>query len=454
MIKNQNSRLLIIAILVAFALWVGMNETLVLSNPFNGEILYERNIKPQLGLDLRGGLQVLLEADLPEDAEISSDQMEVARSVIENRTNALGVSENVVQIAGDRRIVGEFPGLEDTEGVIAVIQQTGLLEFVDMGNTPLPAGTIIQTDYGLSQDAAPAEDVDPETPTVYHTVMTGAALKDVGVTQPQTGQFQIAFALTPEETDVFAEYTSTHIEQYLAIVLDKEIISAPRIQSAITEGSGVITGQFDYESANALVVQLRYGSLPIPLKIVESRIIGPTLGEDSLQRSLQAGLIGIIIVVLFMGLYYRLPGIMADISIIFYAILAFAIFKWIGVTLTLPGIAGFMLSTGSALDANILVFERLKEELRRGRTLKQAFDMAWSRAWPSIRDSNAAVLITSGILFWFGNAFGASIVKGFAITLALGVSISLFSALYITRTLLAVALDKIKITDYPRWFGI
>ena len=132
MIKNQNSRLLIIAILVAFALWVGMNETLVLSNPFNGEILYERNVKPQLGLDLRGGLQVLLEADLPEDAEISSDQMEVARSVIENRTNALGVSENVVQIAGDRRIVGEFPGLEDTEGVIAVIQQTGLLEFVDM----------------------------------------------------------------------------------------------------------------------------------------------------------------------------------------------------------------------------------------------------------------------------------------------------------------------------------
>ncbi len=449
MIKNQNSRLLIIAILVAFALWIGMNETLVLSNPFNGEILYERNVKPQLGLDLRGGLQVLLEADLPEDAEISSDQMEVARSVIENRTNALGVSENVVQIAGDRRIVGEFPGLEDTEGVIAVIQQTGLLEFVDMGATPLPAGTIIETDYGLSQDAA-----DTEEATVYHTVMTGAVLDDVGVSQDQVGQFQIAFALKDEGTDVFAEYTATHIGQYLAIVLDKEIISAPRIQSAITEGSGVITGQFDYESANALVVQLRYGSLPIPLKIVESRIIGPTLGEDSLQRSLQAGMIGIIIVILFMAIYYRLPGITADISIIFYAIIAFAIFKWIGVTLTLPGIAGFMLSTGSALDANILVFERLKEELRRGRSLKQAFDMAWSRAWPSIRDSNAAVLITSGILFWFGSAFGASIVKGFALTLALGVSISLFSALYITRTLLAVALDKIKINDFQRWFGI
>lgn len=452
MIRNQNTRLLVIALLVAFALWIGMSETLFISNPFNGEVLYERNVKPQLGLDLRGGLQVLLEADLPADAEISADSMEVARSVIENRTNALGVSENVVQLAGERRIVGEFPGLEDTEGVIAVIQQTGLLEFVDMGDTPLPPGTIIKTDYGLSQNDAPTEDA--EAPIIYNTVMTGAALKDVGVTQPQSGQFQIAFELTPDETEVFGEYTATHIEQYLAIVLDKEIISAPRIQSAITEGNGVITGQFDYESANALVVQLRYGSLPVPLKIVESRIIGPTLGEDSLQRSLQAGMIGAIIVILFMAIYYRLPGITADISILFYAIIAFAVFKWIGVTLTLPGIAGFMLSTGSALDANILVFERFKEELRRGRTLGQAFDMAWSRAWPSIRDSNAAVLITSLILFWFGSAFGASIVKGFAITLALGVSISLFSALYITRTLLAVALDKIKITDYPRWFGI
>ncbi|NQU29989.1 MAG: protein translocase subunit SecD, partial [Anaerolineae bacterium] len=352
----------------------------------------------------------------------------------------------------------EFPGLEDTEGVIAIIQQTGLLEFVDVGNTRPPAGTIIKTDYGVSTEAV--EEVEAETdaevvePTIFHTVMTGAVLDDVGVSQDQVGQFQIAFALKDEGSDIFADYTATHIGQVLAIVLDKVVISAPTIQSEISGGSGVITGQFDYESANNLAVQLRYGSLPVPLKIVESRIIGPTLGEDSLQRSLQAGLIGIIIVVLFMGIYYRLPGITADISIIFYAIIAFALFKWIGVTLTLPGIAGFMLSTGSALDANILVFERLKEELRRGRSLKQAFDMAWSRAWPSIRDSNAAVLITSLILFWFGNAFGASIVKGFAITLALGVLISLFSALYITKTLLAVVLDKIKINNFQRWFGI
>ena len=453
MIKRQNTRLIVIAILILFALWIDINENITISNPFNGEIIYQHSVKPQLGLDLRGGLQVLLEADLPEDVEVSAESMEVARSVIENRTNALGVSENLVQIAGERRIVGEFPGLEDTEGIINTIQQTGLLEFVEVGTTVLPAGTIIQTDYGLSENAVAEEGED--APVIFHTIMTGSALEQVGVTQDQySNEFQILFELQGEGRDIFAQFTTEHTREYLAIVLDKKVISAPIINEPITKGSGSISGNFTYESANALVVQLRYGSLPVPLKIVESRIVGPTLGEDSLQRSLQAGLVGIIIVILFMGIYYRLPGMMADVSILFYAIIAFAIFKWIGVTLTLPGIAGFMLSTGSALDANILVFERLKEELRKGRNLRQAFDMAWSRAWPSIRDSNAAVLITSLILFWFGSAFGATIVKGFALTLALGVSISLFSALYITRTLLALALDKLKINDYPRWFGI
>ena len=453
MIKNQNTRLIVIIVLIIFALWIDLSEKITISNPFNGEIISQRSVKPQLGLDLRGGLQVLLEADLPADTEISAEQMEVARSVIENRTNALGVSENLVQIAGDRRIVGEFPGLEDTEGIINTIQQTGLLEFVEVGTTILPAGTVMQTDYGLSENTTASEGED--APIIYHTIMTGGALDSVGVTQDQySSEFQIYFELQGEGKETFAQFTTDHTHEYLAIVLDKKVISAPIINEPITGGSGSISGNFTFESANALVVQLRYGSLPIPLKIVESRIVGPTLGEDSLDRSLQAGLIGIIIVILFMGIYYRLPGIMADISIIFYAAIAFAIFKWIGVTLTLPGIAGFMLSTGSALDANILVFERLKEELRRGRKLGQAFDMAWSRAWPSIRDSNAATLITSAILFWFGNTFGASMVKGFAITLSLGVLISLFSAIYITRTFLAIALDKIKINDYKRWFGI
>jgi preprotein translocase subunit SecD len=187
---------------------------------------------------------------------------------------------------------------------------------------------------------------------------------------------------------------------------------------------------------------------------VESRIIGPTLGEDSLNKSLIAGIIGLVIVILFMAIYYRLPGLVADIALIVFALLTFALYKVIPITLTLPGIAGLLLSTGSALDANILIFERLKEELLAGRTLKQAVQLAWNRAWPSIRDSNIATIITCVILFWFGSSFGASIVKGFAVTLILGVGVSLFCALLVTRTLLAIVIDWIKPTNYSRWFGL
>jgi preprotein translocase subunit SecD len=199
-------------------------------------------------------------------------------------------------------------------------------------------------------------------------------------------------------------------------------------------------------------IALRFA--PDPLKVVETRIIGPTLGEDSLQKSLLAGLIGMIIVVLFMGIYYRLPGIVADVSILFYAAIALAIFKYFHFTLTLPGIAGFLLSTGAALDANILIFERLKEELRNGRNITQALDQGWTRAWSSIRDTNLATIITSLILYWFGSTFGATIVKGFSLTLALGVIISLFTAIYVTRTLLTFVLSNFKPSNLEKWFGI
>jgi preprotein translocase subunit SecD len=184
------------------------------------------------------------------------------------------------------------------------------------------------------------------------------------------------------------------------------------------------------------------------------RTVGPTLGQDSLQKSLQAGLIGFTIVVLFMALYYRVPGVVADVAILIYALIAFALFRFIPVTLTLAGIAGFLLSTGSALDANILIFERMKEELRGGRTLNQAIDLGWQRAWPSIRDSNIATLITCGILFWFGSTFGATIVKGFSLTLAVGVFISLFVAILVTRTLLSLVVTYLKPTNLVKWFGL
>jgi preprotein translocase subunit SecD len=216
----------------------------------------------------------------------------------------------------------------------------------------------------------------------------------------------------------------------------------------------VIEGNFTADTANALALQLKYGSLPIPLKVITSETVGPTLGQDSLRKSLVAGLIGMTVVILFMGLYYRLPGIVADLALLCYALIAYALFRFIPVTLTLPGIAGFVLSVGVAVDANVLIFERTKEELRGGRSLRQAIDLGWSRAWPSIRDSNFSTLITCGILFWFGNTFGASIVKGFALTLAIGVGVSMFTAIVVTRTFLHTVLDNINFTLHHRWFGV
>ncbi|MBN2386109.1 MAG: protein translocase subunit SecD [Anaerolineales bacterium] len=450
MARKLHTRLLIILLLLALIVWVDVSNRLVIPNPFRpGETLVDRDVSPRLGLDLRGGLQVVMEADLPANAEISADQMEVARTILENRTNALGVAENQITVAGDRRIVGEFPGVQDSSSVLDTIQQTGLLEFVDFGTTSMPEGTPVLTDFAGT----------PENPeqgqVVYHTVMTGSALRTVQVqADPTTNVIFIAFELTADGADIFASHTTQHVGEYLGIVLDGQVISSPGINEPITGGQGIIQGSFTRESANALAVQLRYGSLPIPLTIVETRIIGPTLGEDSLQKSLVAGLIGMIIVILFMGLYYRLPGIVADIAILFYAALAFAVFKYFHVTLTLAGIAGFLLSTGSALDANILVFERIKEELRSGMNLATAVDKGWKRAWSSIRDANIATIITSLILFWFGSTFGATIVKGFSITLLIGVAISLFTALFVTRNLLALTLQWFKIKNFARWFGI
>jgi preprotein translocase subunit SecD len=240
----------------------------------------------------------------------------------------------------------------------------------------------------------------------------------------------------------------------LAIVLDKQVISVPVIQDAITEGQGRITGSFTVEEANRLAVQLRYGSLPVPLKIVESKNVGPTLGQESLTRSSLAGAIGLIVVAFFMAAYYRLPGLVAVVALLLYALVTVALFKIIPITLTLPGVAGFILSIGVAVDANILIFERMREELRAGKVLRQAIDLGFSRAWPSIRDSNLSTLLTCAILYWFGNTFGASLVKGFAVTLALGVGVSLFTAINVTRTLLHGALDNLRIPEHPGWFGV
>jgi preprotein translocase subunit SecD len=450
MFRNLWIRLVVILLIATLAVWIDFSDNIMLTNPIDGSILYQRDVSSRLGLDLQGGLQVLLEADLPEDADISEADMEVARMIMENRTNALGVSENVLQVAGERRIIGEFPGLQDAESVLAIIQQTGLLEFVDTGDFSPAEGTIIQTSL-LTETQLEIED---NGLPVFDTIMTGRELRSAQVGRGELGEIFIEFTLTPEGAEIFANHTAANVGKHLTIVLDKEVISSPVINDAITGGSGVITGQFTLEEANAFVVQLRYGSLPIPLKIVETRIVGPTLGEDSLQKSLLAGAIGMVIVMLFLAIYYRLSGLVAIVALLFYGIVALALFKYIPVTLTLAGIAGFLLSTGSALDANILIFERIKEELRNGKTLIQARELGWSRALSAILDANTATLITAAILWWFGSSFGATIVKGFALVLALGVGISLFTSLFVTRTLFTLLTNYYQPKNFEKWFGI
>jgi preprotein translocase subunit SecD len=499
MTRRPYLTLVIILLIVAFAAWVDLSKQITITNPLNGKVVSSRNTDIRLGLDLQGGLQVLLEADLPASTTVSSNDLATTRTILENRANALGVSEVVMQTAPPNRIVAQFPGLQNSDQVVAALQETGVLEFVDLGSEHLAEGTVIQTDYrsaGAGPDgivtlvptetpsptAVPTDTPTPaatdtassaaavtptattETtptpaaPTVYHTVMAGTSLASVNVEAgSQVGLssgYVIAFTLKSDAVKAFGDYTASHIGQTLAIVLDKKIISAPTINAAIDKGSGYIEGNFTSDSANALAIQLRYGSLPIPVKVVESQTVGATLGADSVHRSLFAGIIGLLAVILFMLLYYRLPGFVADLALIVYAIVTMMLFKLIPVVLTLPGIAGFILSIGMAVDANILIFERLKEELRGGRTLRQAIDLGWARAWPSIRDSNSSTLITCLILFIFGSTFGASMVKGFAITLALGVIVSLITAVIVTRTFLHVILDNVKFAEHPRWFGI
>jgi len=467
--RRISNLLLIIAIVIIVAL---------IDFPILSEIkndIFNRNLSPVLGLDLRGGMQVILQ--VPEGYTIDQESLAVAARILENRANALGVSEVVFQVTGQNYIVGEFPGLQNTEEVIKVIKQTGLLEIVDIGTDQLEEGSIIKTDYQgtVSSDSTEEQTLDkgslstitPDllaTPQpqdkVYHTLLTGGSISNVAIGAPTTTNsgYSVQIVFNKEGAEIFSDYTKNNIGKMVAIVLDKKVISTPVIRSHIPDGQGVISGQypnvFTYDEANNLKVTIHYGSLPVALEIAESRIVGPTLGQLSLEKSLLAGVIGLAIVSLFMILYYRLPGLVAVITITIFGLISYAIFLIIPVTLTLPGIAGFLLSIGSALDANILQFERFKEELRKGRNLVQAVDIGWKRAWTSIRDSNLATIITSAILFWFGSTFGATIVKGFALTLALGVAVSLFTALFVTHTILGLVIRKMERANKSIWFGL
>lgn len=378
---------------------------------------FERQISYQLGLDLQGGTSVTLEANMDNiKEEDRKDALESAKAVIERRVNFLGVGEPVIQTAkvGDsHRIIVELPGIKDVENAIKLIGTTAQLEFRERNPATESAELFISTG------------------------VTGGDLKRAFVSfDPNTGSPEITFELTNEGGKKFKELTQIILgkkeeERQLAIFLDDQLISAPVVQSVI-EDRGRITGRFTTKEAKALAIQLNAGALPVPLKILQQKTVGATLGAQSVQESLMAGVIGFAAVAIFMILFYRVAGFLAVVALIIYAFIVLAIFKLIPVTLTLAGIAAFILSIGMAVDANILIFERFKEEIRWGKPKNVALELGFSRAWTSIKDSNVASLITSAILYYFGTGM----VRGFALALAVGVLISMFSAIVVTRTLL------------------
>ena len=291
----------------------------------------------------------------------------------------------------------------------------------------------------------------PADGPAYETIITGADLKDAYPATDNVGTLVVGFELKDEAADRFYQFTSTHIGQPMSIVVDKRVINTATIQAAIRD-QGQISG-LNATEVNNLVLQLKSGALAVPLEVVQSRTVGPTLGQDSIDKSIIAGIAGLGIVGLFMILYYRVPGVLAVIALLIYTVLVFALFELIPVVLTLAGIAGFILSIGMAVDANVLIFARLKEELRLGTPVRRAIELGFDHAWPSIRDSNISTMITCAILYWFGQYTGASIIQGFALTLFIGVAVSMFTAITVTRTLLRLLLTRAFFHN-QWWFGV
>jgi preprotein translocase subunit SecD len=406
-----------------------------------------RDLQVKQGLDLKGGLQVLLGTKLPEGQTATAEQMEVVRQVVEQRVNGLGVAEPLVQIQNQDKILVELPGVTDRATAIDLIKQTGQLEFVDAGRNAPPAGSTISTTFSTARQleypntspgAAPIAGEPP--PGIYRTAFTGEILQSAD-TGRQNVQNVVQFVIRPSFVSDFTTFTGSRIGQQMCIVLDRVVLSCPVIQSQLN-GQGIITGNFTPQSAAQLALTLSYGSLPVPLQLETTRDVGATLGAESVRRSVIAFAIALVALAIFMIAYYRLPGILSVLALGFFTLTSLAVFVLLPVVLTLPGIAGFVLSVATAVDANVLTFERFKEELRGGRTLRAAVEASFLRAWPSIRDSNMAALITCVVLWFFGGAFGASSVRGFAITLGLGILMSLFSAVFVTRTLMRLSFSE------------
>jgi len=452
--QNTFLRLLIILALLAISVYIAVPAPK--PDFVKGLVFWQeargRDLQIKQGLDLKGGLQVLLASNLPGGAQPTAEQMESARRIIEDRVNGLGVSEPIIQLQGEDRILIELPGVTDRNLAIDLIKQTGQLEFVDGGFSPPLDGTPISTTYSLygglifPQTSPTGRPIDEALDgqagrRVYKTAFTGEILQSATPALDNLGRNVVNFTIKPQFQSDFQRYTGDKINQAMCIVLDQRVISCPFIRGVLS-AEGTISGAFTREGANSLALVLSYGALPVPLTIETTRDIGATLGADSIRRSLIAGGIALVAMIAFMIMRYRLPGALSAASLAFFMMASLALFVLIPVTLTLPGIAGFLLSVAAAVDANVLIFERFREELRAGRTMRGAVEAAFQRAWPSIRDANISTLITCAILFVFGNTFGASAVRGFAITLSLGILVSLFSAMFVTRTLMRLTFSE------------
>jgi len=428
-----------------------------------------------LGLDLRGGSQLTIQVKTtPEIKQIGERELEAVQTVLGNRVNGLGVSEPLIQTAGNDKILVQLPGVDNPEQAERVLGGTAQLEFMTQkpgtetqllalraNNEQLKAK---QQELRSSNDKAAIEKNQQELKTNQNAIaelfesldppLTGKYLTNANP-QQAGGGWSTELKFNQEGGRLFADLTKNlaGTGRVIGIFLDNELISAASVgpqfaNTGIAGGNAVIEGNFTAQEAQDLAVQLRGGSLPVPIEIVENRTVGATLGRDSIQRSIYAGVGGLVLVLIFMVVYYRLPGVIADLSLIIYALLTWACFALLGVTLTLPGIAGFILSIGMAVDANVLIFERTREELRAGKSLYRSVESGFYRAFSSILDSNITTLIACAALFWLG--FG--LVKGFAVTLAVGVAVSMFTAVTCSRTFMFLAIRNDSIRRNPELF--
>jgi SecD/SecF fusion protein len=434
--QQNRTFLFVVLVLAVIAGWVTLTPT----------------IKPTYGLDIRGGVRVALRAKTEEykDGKWNDASLEAVRRVIENRVNFTGVSEPTIITKPQDQVVVELPGLKDEAEAIKSLQSTASLEFYwlrQLGNKDHSREGV----WSISETVDPVTKAKQEvlvdrsgTPITPEQLQDGVFSSDPIVTGKDlqenscravitgTGDPEIEFQFKDKGASAFEDFTRAHVGEYLAVFLDHKLLTAPTIEGVIPGGKGVIHGNFTVESSKALAANLNAGALPVPLEIVETRKLEATLGAEAVRETTIAGVAGLVLVLIFMVAWYRLPGIIANAALLLYALFSIALFKVIPVTLTLPGIAGFILSIGMAVDANILIFERLKEELRSGKTLRAAIDAGFKRAFTAIFDSNFCTAMTCCVLFYFGTGP----IRGFALTLGLGVGVSMFTAITVTRTFL------------------